>query len=115
MSDANRLLLDAALREFLKSIKDEYETNLYFQPPESIKLKYPCIIYEYSRPDIIYANNNPYNVAQRYDVTIIDKDPESEIVRKFYTFGPTVAYSTNLINDNLHHTVFTLYFNKRGG
>ena len=38
--ETRRLELDADLRALLGS------TNVYFQPPETKKLKYPCFIYE---------------------------------------------------------------------
>ena len=110
MADDNRLALDKKIRAFMKSIDQNIETNVYFQPPESIQLKYPCIVYDYSRPDLRYANNNPYKVSQRYDVTIIDRDPESEIVKQFIFFGPTVSFNSRFIRDNLRHTIFTLYY-----
>ena len=34
--------------------------KVYFQPPESVKLVYPCILYEYSRASHIYADNITY-------------------------------------------------------
>ena len=82
--------------------------NVYFQPPESIKLKYPAIVY--SRKDFgqIHANNGVYNHYPCYEVTVIDKNPDSEIVNKVALL-PLCSYNRHFATDNLNHDVFTLY------
>ena len=54
--------------------------NVYFQPPSSIKMKYPAIVYSRSKIDDKNANN---------DVCKFDRSFSS---------------------DNLNHNVFTLYY-----
>jgi hypothetical protein len=83
--------------------------NVYFQPPESIKLKYPCIIYERSYIQTVKADNTKYIEIKEYTVTVIDEDPDSEIPDKLIKL-PYCSFSRHFVYDNLNHDVFTLYF-----
>lgn len=83
--------------------------NVYFQPPESLKLVYPCIVYNLSGINVIRADNIPYNVAQKFDVTIMDLDPNSGRPEKFIKTFTTSAFVTHFISDNVYHDVFTVY------
>lgn len=93
------------LHEILKQITD----NVYFQPPESLKMHYPCIVYERSGGDTQFADNNPYVFAKRYKITIIDKNPDSSIVDKISKISKCV-YDRHYVTENLNHDVFNLYF-----
>ena len=72
-------------------------------------MKYPAIVY--SRKDIEndFANNSVYAQRHLYQVTVIDGNPDSEIVEKVSRL-PTCKYDRNFKSDNLNHDVFTLYF-----
>jgi hypothetical protein len=84
--------------------------NVYFQPPESIKISYPAIIYE--RYDIknIHANNAVYAGSCIYRITVIDSDPTSEIVSKLSRRYPMIKYNRHFVSEKLNHDVFTLYY-----
>lgn len=84
-------------------------SKVYFQPPESVKLIYPCIIYEYAPPDRLFANNLPYRDIQRYTVTVIDRNPDSSIPGELGKF-PMSRLSRIFTNENLYHFVYDLYF-----
>lgn len=83
--------------------------NAYFQPPESVKMKYPAIVY--SRDDIEneHANNGVYMQSTAYQVIVIDEDPDSEIVKKV-SMLPKCTYDRHYKSDNLNHDAFTIYF-----
>lgn len=83
--------------------------NVYFQPPESVKMKYPAI--RYTRDDIEtdYANDNPYIQTTMYQLIVIDPDPDSEIVEKVKRL-PMCSFDRHYAADNLNHDVFTIYF-----
>ena len=83
--------------------------NVYFQPPEGFKLVYPCIVYTREKIDSYFATNKPYMHYNRYSITVIDRDPESEIPRKIAEF-PMCVHDRYFALDNLHHDVFTLYY-----
>jgi hypothetical protein len=84
-------------------------TNVYFQPPASLALKYPCIIYEKDTPNVLYANDSPYSHRKRYRVTVIDYDPDSPIPDKVAML-PYSKFATSYKADNLNHDVYELYF-----
>lgn len=82
---------------------------VYFQPPESIKLKYPCIIYERRDISNTFADNDQYLQPRQYQVTIIDADPDSEIVDRMSKFQMS-KFVRHLVVDNLNHDIFNVYY-----
>ena len=83
--------------------------NVYFQPPESIKLEYDCIIYSRKNIDNVFADNSVYRQHDSYEVIIIYEDPDSEIPRKL-SLLPMCSFDRHYTSDNLNHDVFTLYY-----
>ena len=84
--------------------------NVYFQPPESIKMKYPCIVYQRSTGDTLYADNKPYRFTMRYSLTLIDKDPDSPFVDKIAMAFPMCRHNRHFTVDNLNHDTYELYY-----
>lgn len=83
--------------------------NVYFQPPASIRMSYPAIVYELDDMPPNHADNQVYLQTNRYKVTVIDSDPDSKIPAQIAQF-PMCRFSTRYTSDNLNHTVFELYF-----
>lgn len=100
---ATRLNLQTALEELLGS------KNVYFQPPESVKLKYPCIIYYLDSYNPRFADNTPYSINKRYAVTIIDRNPDSELPDKLAKC-PLTYFNRFYTVKNLNHWVFNVYY-----
>ena len=98
----DRLELDALLCEILGS------SNVYFQPPESVKMKYPAIVYSRNRIENVSADNVIYKQDVSYSITVIDRDPDSEIVERMSKI-PKIMYDCSYVADNLNHDVFTLF------
>lgn len=82
--------------------------NLYFQPPETIKLKYPCIVYVRSGSNNDKADNIDYINRKRYTVTYIDLDPDSVKPDQLEQLD-YCSFDRFFTADNLNHWVFTLY------
>lgn len=82
---------------------------VYFQPPESIKLSYPCIIYKRSGIRTDYANNYPYSLKKEYTITVIDRDPDSYIPIQIAML-PTARHYRHYTADNLNHDIFTIFY-----
>lgn len=81
----------------------------YFQPPANVQMEFPCIVYREDSTEARFAGNSPYRLTKRYEVTVIDRDPDTEIpdvVRRFEMCSHDTTFSAN----NLNHYVFTLYF-----
>lgn len=86
------------------------ENHCYFEPPDNIEIKYPCIVYKYVNDLDDYADNLHYNSARRYTVTVIDDDPDSKIPARLKSI-PYCSSDRNFTYDGLRHFVFTLYHN----
>lgn len=99
----SRLELQALLEILLDS------ESVYFQPPESIQLSYPCIIYVRSNIRTDYANDLPYSLRNEYTITLIERDPDSGIPYQIAML-PTARHDRFYTADNLNHNVFTLFY-----
>lgn len=81
---------------------------VYFQPPPSVQLKYPCIVYELSEIDVTHADNQKYLHKARYMVTVIDLDPDS-VLRDAVFELPSTAFDRYYAADGLNHFVFLTF------
>lgn len=86
------------------------KVNVYFQPPESLKIKYPCIVYELNNIKTIHANNKPYANFRSYTVTFITWFPDTEIVERLASLPMTSFNGSPFKSDNLYHYRFTIYY-----
>lgn len=76
-----RLDLLAEFKSLLgTSDKSGTEARCYFQPPESLKMSYPCIVFSRARPDNIHADNLIYRRVHRYNVTYLTHDPDDPLI-----------------------------------
>lgn len=82
---------------------------VYFQPPPTVQMVYPCIVYERSKYNSRYADNRPYILEQSYQVTVIDKNPDSPILDKVAHL-PRCSHDRHFTADNLNHDVFNLIY-----
>lgn len=83
--------------------------HVYFQPPETIKMEYPAIVYSRSKMRTKRANGNMYNARARYSVQLIDPDPDSPYIQKLLEL-PLCSYDRHYVADNLNHDVFDIYY-----
>lgn len=95
------------LHEFLCELLGS--RNVYFQPPENTRLKYPCIVYERSDIRNRNAENNVYRQTFHYMITVIDSDPDSEIVISL-SQHPKIRFNRHFVVDGLNHDVFSIYY-----
>jgi hypothetical protein len=82
---------------------------VYFQPPSNDKMEYPAIVYQRDAADTNFADNNPYMITKRYQVTVIDYDPDSMIPDRIAAL-PQCVFERHFNADGLNHDVYTLYF-----
>lgn len=97
-----RLTLHEILCEVLGS------RNVYFQPPENLKMSYPAIVYSRDDLEDTSANNSAYIRKTGYMVTLIDRDPDNgalDLLRGL----PYCRFDRHYTSDNLNHDVFTIY------
>lgn len=100
----NRLLLRDILRDTMTNAGEE--PHLYYQPPESIKLEYPCIIYQLGSINSTYANDMPYTHGVSFEATYITRNPASPVVTELAKI-PQSKFDRYFVSDNLHHYVYT--------
>lgn len=100
---ATRQELQAKLEELLGS------RNVYYNPPEKLKISYPAIIYYKSKIETRKANNSTYSKNTRYDITVIDRRPDNPVIDKLMEL-PYCSYDRPYKSDNLNHDVLSLYY-----
>lgn len=84
-------------------------SNVYFQPPENVRMKYPAIVYSRNNIRNRHANDDVYNQTLAYEITVIDANPDSETPMRISQL-PKCRHDRHFKSDNLNHDVFTLYF-----
>lgn len=83
--------------------------NVYFQPPPSFTMVYPCIVYNRNNIRTNFANNKAYIKHNRYLVTVIDSDPDSVLPDKIAE-QPLTTFERQFTTDGLYHNVFNTYY-----
>lgn len=82
--------------------------QVYFQPPENLKIRYPAVVFHLSKIEIDHASDVPYKGAKEYSVTLITKDPEPDVIDEILKI-PYSSLDTTYISDGMNHFVFTVY------
>lgn len=85
-------------------------SNVYYDPPESIKLKYPCIIYHQSSGDHVYSGNKTYLFTKSYELTTISKKADDDLVNRIISEFEMIRHGSVYTADTLFHNTFTLYW-----
>ncbi len=83
--------------------------SVYFQPPESVKMEYPAIVYSRNRIDIKHADDDSYMQKTSYSITVIDKNPDSDIVTRMSKI-PQCRFDRHYVSENLNHDIFTIFY-----
>lgn len=83
--------------------------NVYFQPIENLQMQYPCIRYSWDFEQTLKANNEQYSRNLRYQLVYIDRNPDSDVPAKLSKL-PLCRFGRTYTQDNLHHTVYDIYF-----
>lgn len=101
MSD--RLHLQAKFEEILGS------RNVYFQPPASVSMRYPAIVYDLKDLRTRSANNSStYMVSTGYECKLIMKEPDTKYLQEIFKI-PCCKFDRYYKASNLHHYAFTIY------
>jgi len=96
-------------RTELQDILEVICPNVYFQPPENVQMVYPAIVYQRDTGSTTFANNRPYGYEQQYQLTLISRDPDSELREQIGAL-PKASHARFYVADNLNHDVFSIYF-----
>jgi len=87
-----------------------FSPNVYYQPPSDVKMIYPCIVYSKSDKSRKFGNDNVYLAIQGYKLTVIDRDPDSNIADRIEDVFQYCSIDQYYTVDNLNHTTLTLYY-----
>jgi hypothetical protein len=83
--------------------------NVYFRPPQSVRMSYPAIRYDIKDLSGLRADDTLYMRFNSYEVTLIDPDIESKFVDKLLSL-PHCKFVRWYPKDGLNHFVFTLFY-----
>lgn len=83
--------------------------SVYYQPPESVKMQYDAIRYSLGALDSRFANDKHYKNIKKYDVILITRRPDPEVLYKILEL-PYTSMGTPYVADNLYHYPITLYY-----
>lgn len=101
--------LERSSQELQTTFEELLESrNVYYNPPASVKMSYPAIVFRRSRINNTFANNAVYRQTFPYEVTVITRDPDASIVSKI-SMLPMCSFDRSFVSDNLYHNIFTLY------
>lgn len=100
---ATRLQLHSKLCDILGS------DHVYYQPPSSIRMTYPCIVYELDVIDGPRADDRLYLQQRRYAVKYISRDPDNTVIDDLLDI-PYCVFDRRFVADNLYHDCFDLYY-----
>ena len=95
------------LNDVLESIQGV--KKVYFQPPESVKLEYPCIIYHLQNVDMNNANDYPYKNRDGYSLMVIDRNPDS-VIRRTIESMQLCRFDRFFSTEGLNHWSYVLYY-----
>lgn len=95
-------------RAQLSEIFHLFVPNVYFQPPNGLKMEYPCIVYKLNAEDVQHADNGKYRLNEGYQVTVMDRDPDG-VLRKMVSSLPMCKFDRSFASENLNHYFFNLF------
>lgn len=81
-----------------------------FQPPPSVQLEYPAIIYTTKSTYTTNADNKVYTGHRFYQIELIDPDPDTPLIDALLNKFSMIKHVNNFKTSNLNHNVFDLYY-----
>lgn len=88
----------------------QFLPNVYFQTPSNVQMVYPCIVYTKTGRNRHFASDVVYLSQQGYNITVIDKNPDSVIADRIESHFQYCGIEQYFVTDNLHHTTLSLYY-----
>lgn len=95
--------------ELQRSLEEKIGSrNVYFQPPESTKIKYPAFIYNLSNIRTNKADNIKYKLMNEYTGMYITDDPDDPVIQELLSL-PYTSFDRSYISENLYHNVYSIF------
>ena len=83
--------------------------QVYYQPPATVRMKYPAIVYSREDIDNDFADDLVYRQSHSYLVTVVGHDPDSEIIDRVSRLR-SCRYNRHYVADNLNHDAFIINY-----
>lgn len=97
--------------KLIREIKQVIDSsNVYFQPPESLKLNFPCVICSYDNVESAYADNLSYQRFKHYRLLVVDKNPDSKLPDLIMDHFSYTSPGRPYISDGLYHFPIILHY-----
>lgn len=84
--------------------------NVYYNPPESVRMNYDAIRYGLGGKDLKRANDKIYKSTDQYEGVVITRNPDSEVPDAILNHFSMCSFGSPYVADNLYHFPFTLYY-----
>lgn len=101
----NRVDIQSMLEDFQKALNEK--PSVYFQPPDSAKLSYPCFIYSYSDVNVLHSDGDAYLKSEEYVVKYITKKADPKMFDALLRLN-SFRFDRHYLGDGLHHYSFVL-------
>lgn len=96
------------LQEQLQNIMGS--NKVYYDPPESTTMTYPCIRYSLNKQITKYANDKKYYKRTVYTITLIDKSSISgEKTCALLDELDYCSFDRAYTSDGIHHYIYNIY------
>ena len=99
--EKTRLTLHQTLVDLLGS------NNVYYNPPETQKMSFPCITYTLANISDIKADNLKYIDYKTYKITVVSKKPDHPVIKKILNLEMT-RFSAQYTKNGYYHDVILL-------
>jgi hypothetical protein len=103
----DRLELDDILAGIIGITESDGDRHTYYNPPPSVRMRYPAIKYSLSNVASKYANDGVYNVAPTYEAILIDEEVDTQYLIPMLHI-PQCKFNRFYIAEGLNHWVFTI-------
>lgn len=81
---------------------------VYFQPGPDDELPSEYLVYELDGDWVHRADNGPYAMFDRYQVTFVRQDPDSPVMRRLSAIQHS-SFSRHYATSGLNHDVYVIY------
>lgn len=83
-------------------------SNVYFQAPPNVGMKYPAILYSFENFDRRDADNKPYILSGRWQITHMYKSIKNDLKEKFIFEIPNCSFDRRIVTDGIYNDYYII-------
>ena len=95
------------MQSMLEEILGKDSNYVFFQAPSNTSMKYPCIVYSFTRFNVTNADNRPYLVTSRWEIHHMYKNPKNDLKEKFLEV-PFCTFDRRIITDGVYNDYYVI-------